>query len=200
MNSIVNLDSGLNKTLAYIKKQGDGYIFDTKDLNVEGVTYTSKRTILVRLCDDGVIKRVCRGIYYYSPDDAKIPSLENILDKIALTYGFKYCPSGSYAEYLIGISSRRPINCICYTNGKIKRLNIDNKIRVLFAPSKRTIYSFKSKEIMIVTNYLLNHKQKISAQEKLKIKQYIMKASQEDFHRDYSLIPQIIRGYFPLSY
>ena len=201
MNNNIDVNSGFNRTLAFIKMQGDGYFFNISDLKIEGVSYTSKRSIVTRLCEIGIIKRVCRGIYYYSQNDTEIPSLEIVLDKIAMTNEFKYCPSGLYAEYLIGIRKNRPHNCICYTNGKIKRVNLKNGISVSFLPSKRALYSFNSKEIMIVTNYLLNFKENgISYENALIIKRYLEKVPIDDFKKDYYLIPQIIRKFFPISW
>lgn len=200
MNIITDIDSGTSRTLNFIQEKMDGSIFDINDLKVEGVTYTNKRTILVKFCEAGIIKRVCRGIYFYSSEELDIPSMDIILDKLALSDGFKYCPSGSYAEYIMGIIQIIPHNCICYTNGKIKRVSFNNGVNVLFLPSKKTNYSFKSKEIMIATNYLLSLKEeRISSRIINKIKLYLEKVSIYDIEKDYYLIPNKILKYFPFN-
>ena len=157
-NTKIN-DSGLYKVINYIEKFKRGTIWTVDDFKeINGLTYTNIRTILVNLCDMKVLIRVCRGVYCYPKIEGGMPvfpAIINVLSKLSEREHYEICPVGEYAEYLLGLRNTIPNNVLCYNNYKIKTINFENGISVKMLPSKKLFSSFiKKKELRMLIYYI----------------------------------------------
>jgi hypothetical protein len=137
------ISSGTSRVLEFLNLNFFRQLFLIDDLtaNLE-LTYTSIRTILCNLCDDDIILRVCRGVYYYpsSTHTDTYPSAIDVLKYLSVKGNYSICPMGDFLEYCLGIREVFPTNITCYTTGKIKTLKLYNKTQVKLIPRKRNVF------------------------------------------------------------
>lgn len=159
---LIFLESGTKKIIDYINNLGRGSIICVNELRkLDGISYTSIRSILVHLCDNNTLLRISRGVYCFPNIDKDgesiFPTIKTILDKIEQSEEITYCPIGEYSEYLLGITEKCPKNIVCYTTGKIKQINITDGTTIKFQPTRKHGFSrFKSFELMILNQYVTN--------------------------------------------
>ena len=157
--NFIFLDSGTSKVLEYLKGIKRGTIITMNDIkSIRGISYTNKRTIVVSLCNNKTLIRISRGVYYYPKyADGKliIPSIFSIITTIAQKEGYEVCPIGEYADYLLGFRNTIPNIIVCYTNSKVKTINLKNGISIKLIHSKRCFNPFiKSIKLRILVNYI----------------------------------------------
>ncbi|MBR4924474.1 MAG: type IV toxin-antitoxin system AbiEi family antitoxin domain-containing protein [Prevotella sp.] len=156
-NDIV--DSVLYRVMEYLKTNKRGTILTIKDfMNIERLSYTHIRSILVHLCKRGILIRVSRGVYCYPKYDGNkpiYPPVITILKAIAHKEGYEICPISEYAQYLMGIKNTIPLNIVCYNNQRIKTVNLTNGISIKILPSKKAFSSFVgSFGLRMLLNYI----------------------------------------------
>jgi hypothetical protein len=155
------VSSGVSRVLEYLNCNFAGKLFIIDDLSSKlDLTYTSIRTILCNLCDDGIILRVCRGVYYYpsSAHSKTCPSIIEVLKYLSIKGKYQICPMGDYLEYCLGIRENFPINITCYTTGKLKSLRLYTKTAVRFVPRKRNVYmGICPWNVMLLAQYITDN-------------------------------------------
>lgn len=89
------------------------------------------RTGLLRLEDEGIIRRVLRGIYEYPEynqflNEYIAPSPDKVAHAIARNYGWTIVPSGDTALNLLGLSTQVPAVWSYVSDGTYKNYEYDN--------------------------------------------------------------------------
>jgi len=95
-----------DKIIRELKKNPD-FIFFDKDFFELG-SPGAVRITLKRLCDDGEIDRLTRGLYGYSFCCCTSPSPTELAEAIARKFGWEITPSGETALFFLGISCQMP--------------------------------------------------------------------------------------------
>jgi hypothetical protein len=117
-----------------IEKQGEGKIFFISDFINIGV-YDSVRKSLQRLEYEKFIIRISKGIYYYPKTDKLLgliyPSAEQIGKAIAKRDKARITPTGSYALFVLGLSTQVPTNFVYLTDGSSRKVKV-GKQKIVF--------------------------------------------------------------------
>jgi predicted transcriptional regulator len=170
------VSSGISRVLEFLNSNFAGKLFLIDDLSSKlDLTYTSIRTILCNLCDDDIILRICRGVYYYpySAHSKTYPSIIEILKYLSIKGNYQICPMGDYLEYCLGIRENFPINITCYTTGKLKSLKLYTKTAVKFVPRKRNVYmGICPWNVMLLAQYITDNNTAVE-QKKMLLTHYI---------------------------
>ena len=86
------------------------------------------RQSLQRLTKTGIIIRLSHGIYYIPKQDKLLgiihPSIEKIAEAIAKRDKARIIPTGSYAQYKLGLSTQVPMNIVYLTDGSPRKIQI----------------------------------------------------------------------------
>ena len=104
-----------------------GSIFFPEDFASIGNS-ESVRQALSRICKDGVIHRLSKGIYLYPVIDEELgiflPSVERIAKAISKRDKSRIVPTGAFAMNRLGLSTQVPMNVIFLTDGITRKINI----------------------------------------------------------------------------
>jgi hypothetical protein len=90
--------------------------------------YEKARKTLQRLCNKNELIRIAHGIYYIPKQDKLLgtihPSIEKIAGAIAKRDKARIIPTGSYAQYKLGLSTQVPMNIVYLTDGSARKIQI----------------------------------------------------------------------------
>jgi len=88
----------------------------------------SVRQSLSRICKDGTIIRLSKGVYLYPVIDEELgifyPSVERIAKAISKRDKSRIIPTGAFALNRLGLSTQVPMNVIFLTDGIPRKINI----------------------------------------------------------------------------
>ena len=88
----------------------------------------SVRQALSRICKDGIIVRLSKGVYLYPVIDGELgvfyPSVERIAKAISKRDRSRIIPTGAFALNRLGLSTQIPMNVIFHTDGITRKINI----------------------------------------------------------------------------
>ena len=118
-----------------IKEMPYGSAFAISDF-LDNVEYENARKCLYRLEEEGMIRRIIRGIYdkpYYSKiiDEYSSPNIDKVAYAIARHYGWVISPSESISLNLLGLSAQVSNNYEYYSSGPYKTYKVGN-IDIIF--------------------------------------------------------------------
>ena len=113
----------------------------------------SIRQALSRICKDGLIIRISKGIYLYPIIDSELgflyPSVDTVAKAIAKRDKARIIPTGAYALNRLGLSSQMPMNVIYLTDGISRRIRIGNQT-ITFKQTAPKNFSFKGEVTPLV--------------------------------------------------
>ncbi len=179
-----------------VAKAENGTIFLTEDFFDFG-NANSLRVALHRLVKRGVLYRVANGIYV-KPKVAKLlnklilPSLDDIAKAIAKRDKARIIPTGSFALYSLGLSEQIPLNIVYYTDGKVRKIKVDNGT-ISFkkaSPKKLALKGNISKLVVLALSEI--GKDNLTNKEENKIQTLLQEENKEDLLHDLKLAPQWI--------
>lgn len=173
-------NSSMQQIKSRIEKQPQGTVFVASDF-ADITTYENAKKCLLRLANEGFIRRIIRGVYdrpYYSNllEEFTAPDIENLAMAIARNYNWVIAPSGITALNLLGLSTQVPFRYEYYSSGQYKTYKVGNISLYFKHKSSKELLglSYKSclivnaikeigpdinkKEISIIRNHLLNEK------------------------------------------
>ncbi len=109
-----------------IERKGRGWVFTAQDFMPVFRRYEID-TSLKTLSDQGVIRKVCRGMYDYPAYSALLqqtaaPDLYSVAKKFAEKYRWTIAPSGDTALNYFGLSTQIPSRLVFASNGPSKEL------------------------------------------------------------------------------
>jgi hypothetical protein len=93
--------------------------------------YENARKALQRVYSSGKIMRLGRGMYY-KPKKSELlgiikPSSEQIAEAIAKRDKARIIPTGSYAQYRLGLTTQIPMNVVYLTDGSPRKVQVGNQ-------------------------------------------------------------------------
>jgi hypothetical protein len=107
-----------------------GSIFFPEDFASIGNS-ESVRQALSRICREGIIIRLSKGIYLYPVIDGELgvffPSVERIAKAISKRDKSRIVPAGAFALNRLGLSTQVPMNVIFHTDGITRKINIEKQ-------------------------------------------------------------------------
>lgn len=201
-----NINTGANLVLNYLKGVKRGSVLVVNDFSVDpNLSYTNIRSILVHLCKRGVLMHLGFGIYCYPKYDQNkqpiFPSVYSIITRIAKRDNYDFCPSGEYAEYLMGLRSIMPQKVICYNNQKTKSYLLENGVSVIIKPGSNYFKPFiKSAQLRMLVTYIKSkHVDNISSLDRLALIKFYNNIDKTELKSEASLLPQKIREFLILE-
>ncbi|HYM76244.1 MAG TPA: DUF6088 family protein [Candidatus Dormibacteraeota bacterium] len=113
-----------------IRGHGRGWIFTTSEFLDLGAESALKKT-LSRLCHDGMIRRLTRGIYDYPRTHTKLgilsPNPDDVAAALAASTGSRVQISGGRAANLFGLTTQVPAQLVYLTDGPPRRVKIEGQ-------------------------------------------------------------------------
>ena len=117
--------------------------------------YDTARKTLSRLCEDGLIKKITRGMYYKAKFSTLInkyvkPDMNLVANAFARNFGWTIVPSGETAVNLLGLSTQVVGRYNFISSGPYRSYNIDGII-ISFSPRMEKEFnglSYKSRLII----------------------------------------------------
>ena len=123
-------DLSKEKIRKKISDMENGTIFVAKDFLNE-TRYETARKALNRLTEEGVIKKVIRGVYYNPRFSEKLneyekPSTHHVALALARKFNWNIAPSGTTALNLLGLSTQVSAKWNYISDGAYNSFKIDN--------------------------------------------------------------------------
>lgn len=177
-------------------KEKDGTIFLTEDFFDFG-NANALRVSLHRLVKRGILYRLANGIFV-KPKVGKLlnkiilPNLDDVAQAIAKRDKARIIPTGSFALYSLGLSEQIPLNIVYYTDGRARKIKIDNGT-ISFkkaSPKKLALKGNISKLVVLALSEI--GKDNLTQNEEGKIQTLLEKENREDLIHDLQLAPQWI--------
>lgn len=146
-----------NKAISRIYGRGRGWAFSPNDF-VEGFSRDQIENALSRLCREGKIRRVCRGIYDYPKFSELLqrelsPDFDQVAQAFARKFNWRIQPSGDAALNLLGLSTQVPGRLVYLSDGPNRQYNIGN-YTLAFKKSALKDVGFKYRESGLVVQAL----------------------------------------------
>jgi len=113
-----------------IEKAEYGSVFILSDFSDIAET-SAVRKAITRLENDGIIKRIIRGVYYkpeYNEllNETVAPSPDKVAHAIARNFGWTIVPCGDTALNLLGLSTQVPSQWVYVSDGAYKEYSFNN--------------------------------------------------------------------------
>ncbi len=121
-----------------------------------------------------------------------LPSLDEIAIAIVKRDKARIIPTGSFVLYSLELSEQIPLNIVCYTDGKVRKIKLDNgTISFKKASSKKLALRGKISKLVVL---LLSEigKDNLTENEENKIQSLLQQENKEDLMHDLKLALQWI--------
>lgn len=146
-----------NKAISRIYGRGRGWAFSPNDF-VEGFSRDQIENALSRLCREGKIRRVCRGVYDYPKFSELLqqelsPDFDQVAQAFARKFNWRIQPSGDAALNLLGLSTQVPGRLVYLSDGPNRQYDIGN-YTLEFKKSALKDVGFKYRESGLVVQAL----------------------------------------------
>ena len=121
-----------DKVYGRIEHSGRGWAFSKKDF-ADMANDGAIRLALVRLLEDGCIRRVMRGVYDY-PHYSELlketlgPDLNQVAHALARKFGWRIQASGNTALNLLGLSTQVPAQVVFLSDGPGKSYDVGGRV------------------------------------------------------------------------
>ncbi|MDL2257296.1 type IV toxin-antitoxin system AbiEi family antitoxin domain-containing protein [Bacteroidales bacterium OttesenSCG-928-I14] len=117
----------------------------------------SIRQALSRICKDGIIIRLSKGVYLSPVIDSELgvlyPSVDTVAKAIAARDKARIIPTGAYALNRLGLSTQVPMNVVYLTDGTPRKIKIDRQT-ITFKQTAPKNFSFKGEIAPLVVSAL----------------------------------------------
>lgn len=179
-----------------IHKAKEGAIFFADDFSDIG-SQSAIHTTLHRMGKRKMLSRVSHGIYAKPKvsellNQEILPSAEKVAIAIAKRDKAKLLPSGSYAQYALGLSTQIPLKLVYYTDGKARTIKVGNRT-ILFKRTTPKNLALKGEIGRLAVQALRDiGSDNVTPQEEEKIIELLKKEDVKDLKHDIALAPQWI--------
>lgn len=188
----------IEKRIARWKKGRIFFPSDFADIASDGAV----RITLMRLCREEKIVRIATGIYCTPSIETKyglgliIPGAREIAKAVAKHDKIKICPSGAYAQNVLGLSTQVAANAWFITNGAPRKIKLGGKMQIIFTHSSRAKDSAYKSELMqlIVAAIKETGEGLLYDEEKAILKQHLSHVPQKEYEHDIKLAPIWVRN------
>lgn len=146
-----------NKAISRIYGRGRGWACSPNDF-VEVFSRDQIENALYKLCREGKIRRVCRGIYDYPKYSELLqqelsPDFDQVAQAFARKFNWRIQPSGDAALNLLGLSTQVPARLEYLSDGPNRQYDIGN-YTLAFKKSALEDVGFKYRESGLVVQAL----------------------------------------------
>ncbi len=175
-------NSEMNLIKNSIDKMPYGSVFVVSDFT-SIADYENAKKCLLRLEQNGFIRRIIRGIYdkpHFSNllNEYSSPNIEEVAKAIARNYSWKISPSGLMALNLLGLSTQ-VTNCYeYYSSGQYKTYQIGNIVINFKHKSSKELLNLSYKSSLVV-NAIKELGPSIDSESILRIKNRLSKEEKE---------------------
>ncbi len=179
-----------------IAKTSRGEIFFISDFAKYG-SEANVRQVLSRLEKESIIERIAFGIYLKPKKDEVLgviyPNLDEIARKIAKRDKARIVPTGSYALFLLGLTTQIPLNTVYLTDGSQRVVKIGNR-SIKFKRSVPKTFAIKDDLLQLVVQSLKEIGQKNSTEDfLLKLQKSVIKISDKTIETELKYAPMWIQ-------
>jgi hypothetical protein len=176
-----------------------GRIFFPEQFNFIG-SNDSVRQSLSRICKEGIIIRLSKGVYLYPLIDKELgllfPSVENVAKAISKRDKSRIQPTGVFALNKLGLSTQVPMKVVFLTDGIPRKISI-GKQAITFKQTAPKNFCFRGEITPLVVAALKEiGKDKVNLEELQKIKNVLSLESKEIVIADAYIAPRWITGIF----
>ena len=143
------------KLEAIIETLEKGALVSAHDF-LEVGNYEAVKRALVRLCDEGKLKRVLRGLYQTPNTNAFLKkdigtSPKKVAEKLAEKFGWTIAPAEDTALNELGLSTQVPTKYTFISDGPTKTYTLDNGLSIYFKHRANIeIANLTTKEAMVI--------------------------------------------------
>lgn len=117
----------VEKLLKKIRGHGLGWVFTPSSFKGVG-SRAAVETAIRRLTEQGRIRKISHGLYYYPRKDPHLgelaPSVDKIIAALEERDAVRLQPSGAYAANLLGLSDQVPMKFVFLTDGPTRKLQV----------------------------------------------------------------------------
>ncbi|HCX62997.1 MAG TPA: hypothetical protein DHU59_11255 [Clostridiales bacterium] len=176
-------ESYLKKIEERINDSKRGEIFVASDFNDITSSAVANKS-LSRLSEDGVIRRIIRGVYEY-PEYSDFlkeyiaPSPDKVAHALARNFGWTIVPSGDTALNLLGLSTQVPAVWLYVSDGTYKEYSFDNVTIKFKHTTNKEISKISYKTALVIQALKALGKEKINEAAMEKISTILSKAEKE---------------------
>jgi len=146
------MESVHQQVLSSIKFMDAGTIFFPEQFDTVGSS-ESVRQALSRICKDGIIIRLSKGIYLYPYIDRELgamyPSIERVAKAIARRDKSRIQPTGIYALNKLGLSTQVPMRVVFLTDGITRKISV-GKQTITFKQTAPKNFTFQDEMMYMV--------------------------------------------------
>lgn len=179
-----------------IKKAGRGVLFFTDSFMAYGNAKAVSKA-LQRLVKAGEIERAATGIYLRPVMDTVIGkvsvSIEDIAKAIARRDRARIVPTGIYAQNRLGLSTQVPLKVVFLTDGAARKIKIGNTNITFKKVAPKNVAAIGEISRLAIQALRSIGKEKVTADEIIKIQQVLRKEKKSKLEHDIRLAPVWIR-------
>ena len=144
--------------------------------------YEVARKMLQRITKKNGLIRLSRGIYY-RPKESKnfgviYPTAEQLAEAIAQRDKARIIPTGSYAQYKLGLSTQIPMNVVYLTDGSARKVQIGSQKIVFKNTSPKNLAIDHQLSNLIIQALKGLNKNSITPDVKNMLKKFIIKSGE----------------------
>jgi hypothetical protein len=170
-------------------------IFPTDFADAGGAEVIKK--VLLRLEEQGLIKRVAFGVYVY-PKQSKLlgsitPSVEEIAAAIAKRDKARIVPTGIFALNALGLSTQVPLNAVYLTDGSARKIVVGKRSILFKKTTPKNLAAIGEISGLVIQALKAIGKNKIEPHEEKHIMELLKKEKQRNIEHDMALAPEWIR-------
>ena len=143
----------MKQVLSKIYGMGGGWAFSGTDFTHFG-SREAVRISLLRLEQQGRIRRVMRGVYDYPRESALLnrrlsPDLDQVAHALARRFGWSIQPDGATAQSILGLSTQVPAKYVYLSDGPKRSYRV-NQTTLEFQHSPLKESGFKYRESALI--------------------------------------------------
>lgn len=187
---MVSTDKEIEEKVKKAKSGSILFIEDFLGIGTAGAVHVS----LHRLVKAKQIKRLSRGIYTKPKHNdlvgEELPTTEKIAKAIAKRDKARILPTGSYAMYMLGLTTQIPLKLVYLTDGSPRKITI-GKRTIQFKKTTPKNLSLKGEVSKLVVQALREiGKDKATPEEITKIQNLLKNEDKKTLRHDITLAPQ----------
>lgn len=116
---------------------------------------TNINAYLARLAEEGLIRRVMRGVYYKAEYNEMLgeyvtPAVDNVAQALARNFGWTIVPSGDAALNILGLSTQVPATYVYVSDGTYKEYTFHNITIQFKRTTNREVSKLSYKTALII--------------------------------------------------
>jgi hypothetical protein len=182
--------------LKRVKKAKGGTLFFKDSFTHFGTPQAVAKTV-ERLVQSGELVRVATGIYTRPQKDKVLgpvmPSIEDIAKAIAKRDKARILPTGSYALYLLGLSTQIPMNVVFYTDASARKVKIGKQTITFKRTSARNLAANGQISRLAIQAMRAIGKENITTEQISQIKAFLKKEKPIHIKHDFVTAPAWIQ-------